>query len=293
MTTTTTKTALPGAKRLNAFAMEPEALTIVGLDTKDGPEHPLYDERVHVPLDEGLVRNIRQNGVLEWVLVRKNGHLVEVVAGRQRVRAAREANRRNEKEGLALISVPVSVKRPRGDGDALGVMVSENENRKDDDPLTRAQKMSRLMNFGESEDSVGISFGLTKAQVKNLLALLELSDKVKRAVSQRQVSPTAAVELRDLTHAEQDEKLAEMIATGSVSVEETKRQRKARRNGEETTPRGKAVGVKVLRKVAADEEFLGTLSADAKDILLWILGDETRAKRIKGLTAVLKGEGAE
>ena len=284
------KTALPGAKRLNAFAMDPDAITIVGLDTTDGPEHPLYDERVHLPLDEGLVRNIRKNGVLEWVLVRKNGQLVEVIAGRQRVRAAREANRRNDEAGLQPILVPVSVKRPRADGDALGVMISENENRQDDDAITRAHKASRLMDFGATEDDIGITFGISKQAVKNLIALLELSDKVKSAISQRKLSASAAVELRDLTHADQNKKLAEILTTGGTSAAETRRQRQARQNGKPTTPRGKTVAVSVLRKVAADEKFFETLSPDAKDILLWILGDETRAKRIKGLTAVLKEE---
>jgi ParB family chromosome partitioning protein len=284
------KTALPGAKRLNAFAVNPDTLVIVGLDTDDGPEHPLWDERIHLPLDEGFVLNVARNGVLENVIVRKNGPLVEVVAGRQRVRASREVNRRNAGEDVPLVLVPVTVKRPRGDSDAAGVMISENENRQDSDPLTRASQAARQMNFGATEHDVAITFGISKQAVKNLLSLLELSDKVKKAVQKRQISATAATELRDLTHAEQNEKLAEMLATGATGVVEARRQRKARKNGTPTTPRGKAVGVKTLRQVAANEEFLGTLSPDAKDILLWILGDETRAKRIKGLTAVLKAD---
>lgn len=282
------KTALPGAKRLNAFAMDPDALTIVGLDTEDGPEHPLYDERIKLPLDEGLVRNIRKFGVLEAVLVRKNGHLVEVMAGRQRVRAAREANRRNNEEGMQPIAVPVFVKRPRADGDALGVMISENENRQDDDPLTRAKKASRMMDFGASEHEVAVSFGISKQAVKNLLALLDLSDKVKTAVEHKKVSFSAAIELRDLPRTKQDEKLKEMIAAGATGVSEAKRQRRARANGKSAAPRGRAVDIKTLRKVAGDEAFTSELTPDARAILQWILGDEDAAKRVKGLTALLK-----
>jgi hypothetical protein len=39
------KQALDGT-RINAFGMEPKDLVIVGFDTDDGPEHPLWDERV-------------------------------------------------------------------------------------------------------------------------------------------------------------------------------------------------------------------------------------------------------
>lgn len=284
------KTALPGAKRLNAFAMPADELTIVGLDTDEGPEHPLYDERIKMPLDEGLVRNIRKFGVLETVTVRKNGERVEVVAGRQRVRATREANRRNSEEGLQPILVPVFVKRPRSDGDALGVMISENENRQDDDPLTRAAKASRLLDFGATEEDVAIAFGISRQTVRNLLALMELSDKVKKAVSQRQISATAAIELRDLTHTDQNAKLAEMLDVGATSTSEARRQRQARQNGASATPRAKRPGIKTLRKVADDEEFVSGLSADARAILQWVLGDDNAARRVKGLTSVLKEE---
>jgi len=205
------------------------------------------------------------------------------------VRAAREANRRNADEGFEELRVPCIVKRTK-DADALGVMISTNENRQDDDAITRAAKGQRMIDYGKTEEDVAVAFGISKQALKNLLALLDLSSKVQKAVQARKLSATAAIELRDLTHAEQNEKLAEMLATGATGVVETRRQRKARQNGKPTTPRGKGVGVKVLRKVAADEEFLDTLSPDAKDILLWILGDEARVKRIKGLTAVLKEE---
>lgn len=99
------KQALEG-KRLNAFAMDASDLTIIGLDTKDGPEHPLYDERIFLPIDEAMVRNIRAFGVIEAINVRKNGPNVEVVDGRQRVRHARIASQRNVEEGLPPILVP-------------------------------------------------------------------------------------------------------------------------------------------------------------------------------------------
>ena len=65
------KQALEG-QRLNAFGMDPDKLTIIGLDTDDGPEHPLYDERVRLPLDESFVKNVKVYGVIEDVIVCKD-----------------------------------------------------------------------------------------------------------------------------------------------------------------------------------------------------------------------------
>lgn len=290
------KTALPGASRLNAFSMHPDKLVIVGLDTEHQPgEHELWDERIHDPLDEGMVRNIRVRGVLQPIIVRKNGESVEVVDGRQRVRAAREASRRNDAEGLPTIHVPCIVRRSKGRtaaqkaADALDTMISTNENRHDDNPVTRAHKAQRLLDYGRSDDEVAETFGITKQALKNLLVVLDLSPKVQDAIG-KSISFTAATTLKDLTHEEQDKKLEELVAAG-VSVAEALRLQRARKkketNGEEHAPRGRAVPVRTLRKVADDKDFMSELSPDARAILQWVLGDENAVRRVKGLTALL------
>lgn len=290
------KTAIPGAKRATAFMMEPDALTIVGLDTKDGPEHPLYDERIKLPLDEGLVLNVRAYGVMQSVLVRKNGSLIEVVAGRQRVRAAREANKRLEAEGFQPMRIPCMVRKDR-DARALGVMVSENENRREDDAVTRALKAQRMMEHGATEEDVAIAFGMSRQAVKNLLRVLDLAEPVQEMIRGQKLTFSAAITLADLTRAEQEVE-AKNLAEKGVGVVEAKRLarvRRAERSGKSTangakSPRGKAVSVTTLRKVADDEEFMSELEPQARDILRWILGDENAAKRIKGLSARLKSE---
>jgi hypothetical protein len=57
--------------------------------------HPLYDERVHLPIDEGMVLNIMELGVLEPIIVWKDPEtgLTCVVVGRQRVKHTLEANK--------------------------------------------------------------------------------------------------------------------------------------------------------------------------------------------------------
>lgn len=283
--------ALDG-KRLNAFAMDPADLTIIGLDTKDGPEHPLYDERIHLPIDEAMVANIRAFGVIEPITVRKNGPAVEVVAGRQRVRHARLASERNVAEGLGPILVPCQSPMKATDIHAFGVMVSENTFRRDDDPMTRAKKASRMMALGATEADVAKTFGISKAQVRNLLSLLDLAPKVQKAVEAEKVPFTAAIQLADLPREAQVAKLDEMIASGAVSVGEAKRQRQARAAGADAEPRTKRPGLSTLRKVAEHEEFTASLSDDAKALLQWVIGNESAANRVKGLTAALKAIGA-
>ena len=282
------KQALEGS-RLNAFGMDPNDLTIVGLDTKDKQEHPLFDERIYESVSEERVLNVMRFGVLEAILVRKNGERVEVVDGRQRVRWAREANKRLLAHGGTEVKVPCMVKRT-DDGDAMGIMIAANENRQDDSPVIRARKAQRYIDLGRSEEDVAITFGIPLTSVKGLLSLLDLDDQVQVLIHERRLSQTAALTLRDLPREQQREK-AEEYATLGVTVEEAKRQTKMRKtngNGHGEDARGVRPSMAVLRKLSESEDFIGGLSSDARDVMLWILGEEGRAKRIKGLVATLR-----
>lgn len=196
------------AKRSDVFLVDPEKLFLV---TEEG--HPLYDPRINLPVEESLVKNIMYQGVIEPVVVTKDGDKVAVVAGRQRVRATLEANKRLDEMGKEPVQVPCIVRR--GDESALfGVSVSENENRTDDSPLAKAEKLQRYLNMGKTEEEAAIVFGVTSVTVRNWQKLLELSAKVKKAVDSRTISAHAAVQFHGLEKKEQDEKLEELLASG-------------------------------------------------------------------------------
>jgi ParB family chromosome partitioning protein len=264
------KQALDGT-RLNAFGVLPENLTIVGLDTQDGKEHMLYDGRVNLPLDEGLVKNIMVFGVLQAILVRKNGPLIEVVDGRQRVRATREANRRLVEQGAEPHAVPCFVKRGE---DLMGVMISTFV-RIDDGPLAKAQKCQRYMDTGKGEADAAIVYGVSTQTVRGWLGLLDLAPEVQRAVQHGKVAATAALELRDLVHKDQIEKLAELLGgvKKSGAAVELKRQRQARQKGDDAVVRSKVVSRDTLRKLAVDDRFIAKAESETQALLLWILGE--------------------
>lgn len=81
----------------NVLFFDPESLHLV-TDTS----HPLYDERVHLPLSESVILNIMELGVIEPIIVWKDPESGKtcVVAGRQRVKNATEANARRKRAVL-------------------------------------------------------------------------------------------------------------------------------------------------------------------------------------------------
>jgi ParB family chromosome partitioning protein len=77
--------------KTNVLMFEPENLHLVTDKT-----HPLYDERIHLPINDAMVLNIMDQGVLEPIIVWKDPETGKscVVDGRQRVRHTLEANKR-------------------------------------------------------------------------------------------------------------------------------------------------------------------------------------------------------
>jgi ParB family chromosome partitioning protein len=280
------KQALEGS-RLNAFLMDPDALMIVGLDTDDGVEHTLYDERTLDPIDESLVKNMMVYGNIEPVIVRKDGVRVEVVDGRQRVRAAREANKRLLREGATPINVKVMLEKG-GDERMIAVMISANEQRRDDGPMVKAKKLERFLGLGHTKDEASVVFGVTTKAIEHWEKLMDLDKTVQEAVNSGKLSAFAAAELADLPKKEQKDKLAEILASGGKVT--AVRIRKARAEGADK-PKVKIPGRTVLRKVVASPKADG-LSAPVLLALRWALG-EIPASEVPGLEEALKAKKAK
>lgn len=202
----------------------PESLTLV-----TDKSSPLYDERVHLPLDEAMVRNIMHHGVIEPIVARKNTEtgLVEVVVGRQRVKCCAEANRRLEAQGLKTWTVPGYMRRGEKDKALAGLMASENAIRQAETPTGRAEKMLNALRHGNDEETVAVLFGCTVQTVRSTLALLDAPAVVRQAVDAGKVTLTQAKQLAKLPPEQQREKVAELSAAaeGAAPRERVAKQR--------------------------------------------------------------------
>ncbi|MGP2956190.1 ParB/RepB/Spo0J family partition protein, partial [Serratia bockelmannii] len=228
--------------------------------------HPLYDERIHLPLDESMILNIMDQGVLEPIIVWKDPEtgLSCVVDGRQRVRHTVEANKRLAAAGKDMLFVPAVTKR----GSAVRMaqaMISANEIRRADTPLGRAKKMADALERGHDEEDLSLMFGVGVQTIRATLALLDATQAVKDAVESGTVTVSQARQLANLSPEEQREKVKEVeVATaGTKGHEKSRRQRQVIGNAK---PRMKS------RK-----EIMKTLegaSGDYAQALRWVLGDD-------------------
>jgi ParB family chromosome partitioning protein len=198
------------APRKDAYMLWPEDLVLITDKT-----HKLYDERVEWDPSEGLIRSIMYQGVIEPIIVARDGDKTVVVNGRQRVKAAIVANKRLETEGKEKLRV-LCVFRKGTEGDFFGVAVSANECRRDDSPMAKARKVKTLIDFGKTEDEIAFMYGVGVQAVKNWHKLNDCSDLVKDAVDSGKITASAAAKLAGKSREDQDTIITDLLAAAAA-----------------------------------------------------------------------------
>ncbi|MFZ5861779.1 MAG: ParB/RepB/Spo0J family partition protein [Nitrospirota bacterium] len=122
---------------------------------------------------EELAASLREQGVLQPVVVRKIPNGYELIAGERRWRAAQRA-------GLAEIPAVVKDAAPP---DAAVLALIENLQREDLNPMEAALAFRRLMTqFGLTQDDVARRVHKDRSSVANTLRLLQLPEELQQAV---------------------------------------------------------------------------------------------------------------
>lgn len=160
---------------------------------------------------EQLAASIRQQGVMQPVVVRPQGDKFELIAGERRWRASQLAG---------LDKVPALV-RQVSDADALVLALVENIQREDLNPLEQARALQRLQESSQlTQQEVADIVGKSRSAVANLLRLLSLEDSVKLRLEHGDLEMGHARALLALTSADQMMAAEEVVARG-LSVRQT------------------------------------------------------------------------
>jgi ParB family chromosome partitioning protein len=162
-------------------------------------------------LDE-LSASIKASGVIQPIIVRKQGSGYQLVAGERRWRAARQAG---------LPRVPAIV-REVTDAESLELALVENLLREDLNPMEEAEAYDKLLaRFGWTQEELSQRVGKERSSIANALRLLRLPPPIQDDLRAGRLTMGHARALLALTIASEQLKLRDEILTHEWSVRAT------------------------------------------------------------------------
>ena len=159
-----------------------------------------------------LSDSIKQNGVLQPILLRKKGQKYEIVAGERRYQAAKMAG---------LTEIPAVV-REISDEDVFKLALIENLQRSDLDPIEEARGFKTLIDeTGMTQAELGQALSKSRPAIANSLRLLDLPEEVQEMMAQRLLTAGHARAILVVANEEGRIKLAQKVVEDGLTVRQT------------------------------------------------------------------------
>ena len=175
---------------------------------------------------EELAASVRENGVLQPILVRPAGKGYQVVAGERRLLAAQRAG---------LLKIPVLV-RQVPDERLLELALVENIQRDQLNPIEEAQACQKLIETLKlTQEELAGRLGKERSTIANALRLLKLPAAVRLLVEEGKLSPGhARALLAANASAAEITRMATAMVERSWSVRDAERWAKRKSRGKRT-----------------------------------------------------------
>jgi ParB family transcriptional regulator, chromosome partitioning protein len=162
-----------------------------------------------------LTQSIKENGVIQPILVQKIGGLYRIIAGERRWRAAQRAG---------LLKVPVVVRDVpiEDERQLLQLALIENIQRENLNAIDEAAAYQRLADdFGLTHDQIAGAVGKDRSSVANYVRLLKLADEVRAELAAGRLTMGHARALLALTDPVQQREASREVISRGLSVRDT------------------------------------------------------------------------
>ena len=226
----------------NSAEHEDQKLPIA--QVKPNPNQPRthFDESALAELAE----SIRENGVLQPLLVRKKGRNYEIIAGERRYQASKLAG---------LDEVPVIIKDV-DDQKMMELALIENLQRSDLNPIEEAKGYQQLIKKSKmTQEALAKAVSKSRSSITNSLRLLDLPEEVQQFLFEGKMTAGHARAILAVPFEEQRIKLAEKVVAEQLSVRATENLAPLFSVGDEpkparpVTPQSYKKAARVLRQV--------------------------------------------
>jgi len=234
------------------------------------PDHQQPRQRFDDDALDELVASIREKGIIQPIVVRRDGEGEDayiVVAGERRLRAARKAG---------LREVPVVVKDVASD-EAFELALIENIQREDLNAIEEAHAYQRLIESASyTQEILARRLGKNRSTIANALRLLQLDPDHQQLLMDRKITAGHARCLLAVAEPDARARLAERITEEDLSV------RDAEKAVREARPKPKGAGPgERPRQASAVQLYCDQLATDIAETLDVEVGIKARGRQGK------------
>lgn len=223
-------------------APEPDEDSVVNINlnniepNKDQPRKQFDKEKL-----EALADSIRDNGVIQPIIVVKNGDRYKIVAGERRWRAAKSAG---------LTTIPAVI-RNYSESEVAQIALIENLQREDLNPIEEAVGYKTLIDkFKMTQEDVSSKIGKSRSAIANSIRLLSLDDPIQSKLITGEITSGHARALLSIEDKQTRLILLDSILEKGLNVRQT-----------ETLAKQLQKAVPVKKKKIIDEQVMAEIEA--------------------------------
>ncbi|MDO4853272.1 MAG: ParB/RepB/Spo0J family partition protein [Clostridia bacterium] len=182
-----------------------EQVSLYDIDTNPDQPRKTFDEE---KLNE-LAASLKRHGIVQPLIVKRNGLRYTIIAGERRFRAARIA-------GLTTVPVLIS---DLDENAIMEVALVENIQRENLNPIEEAAAIKLLMEQHDlTQEEVSARIGKSRPAIANALRLLSLEKPVAELIKEGKLSAGHGKMLAGISDKKQQKELAEKAAEKDWSV---------------------------------------------------------------------------
>jgi ParB family chromosome partitioning protein len=187
-----------GVKELKINEIEPNG---------NQPRKKFDDEKL-----KKLSESIKLHGIVQPIIVKKDGEQYKIVAGERRWRAARIAG---------LNTVPVVI-RELSNKEVMEIALIENIQREDLNPIEEAEAFEKLLNeFSMTQEELSNSIGRSRSAIANIIRLLGLDEEIKLYLINGDITSGHARALLAIEDKDIQKQICKEIIEKKINVRET------------------------------------------------------------------------
>jgi len=170
-----------------------------------------------------LVDSIKENGLVEPLVVRKKDSYYELIAGHRRLKALQILQKNTAKVYVIEVS----------DEEAARIALIENIQRKDLNPIELAYSISKIINdFKITHEELAKGLGKSRVFVTNNLRLLTLGEKTINAILEEKITESHGRLLLEVDSIKEREKILDKVIKKNLTVKELEKRIKKLKNNQ-------------------------------------------------------------